>query len=272
VESVNRRNRKRKILELLEERGTMNINELAEILGVSPITLRKDLKDLEEQHLISKIWGGVTLSTHPISEPPFEDRKVENLEEKRAIARVALTLVKPGDVIGLGGGTTTYEFAKLLGGIPNIQVVTNAINIAHLLIRLGVRIIVPGGFSRDGSYILVDDRIENFFKEIFIDKCFIGVDGIDLEVGFTTLNPNENKLINTMLNSSKMVIVLADHTKIGQRRLIPMAPIEKGNVLITDEKAPKDLLSLLTKKGIKIEIAPLKPQDESYSQSEYKFK
>ena len=169
MESIARRNRKKKIIELLESRGTMDINTLAKELEISPITLRRDLKDLEEQSLVTRIWGGVTLATHSIPEPPFEDRNVENLQEKRAVARAALTLIKPGDVIGLGGGTTAYELAKLLGNIPNIQVVTNAINIAYLLLRLGVKLSFREGF-REGSYNLVGDRAEELFKEIFIDK------------------------------------------------------------------------------------------------------
>lgn len=130
----------------------MDIEELANILGVSPITLRRDLKDLENQGLVSKVWGGVTLGPHSFSETPIEDQGVENLDEKRAIAQTALTLVKPGDIVGLSGGTITYELAKLLRSIPNVQVVTNAVNIAYLLIRLGVKVIMPGGCSREGSY------------------------------------------------------------------------------------------------------------------------
>ncbi|MGB9683185.1 MAG: DeoR family transcriptional regulator, partial [bacterium] len=92
MDSIAKINRKRRILDILEARGTLSINDLAEILEISPITLRKDLQDLEKQRLITRIWGGVTLATHNVTpEPPFEDRNVENLKEKRAIAKVALT-------------------------------------------------------------------------------------------------------------------------------------------------------------------------------------
>ncbi|MGC8718080.1 MAG: DeoR/GlpR family DNA-binding transcription regulator [bacterium] len=273
MDSIAKINRKRRILDILEARGTLSINDLAEILEISPITLRKDLQDLEKQRLITRIWGGVTLATHPATpEPPFEDRSVENLKEKRAIARIALTLVKTNDVIALGGGTTTYEFAKLLGGIPNVQVITNSVNIGYLLLRLGVRIAMPGGFSREGSYNLFGDGAEEFFKNIFIDKCFMGVDGIDIDGGLTTLNPSEASIYTSMINSAHTLIVLADHTKLGQKKLIPMSPIEKVDILITDELAPKDIIKGLEKKGIKVEIAPLESQVESYSHSEYKFK
>ncbi len=272
MESIARRNRKKKIIELLESRGTMDINTLAKELEISPITLRRDLKDLEEQSLVTRIWGGVTLATHSIPEPPFEDRNVENLQEKRAVARAALTLIKPGDVIGLGGGTTTYELAKLLGNIPNIQVVTNAINIAYLLLRLGVKIVVPGGFSREGSYNLVGDRAEELFKEIFIDKLFLGADGVDVDGGITTLNPSEAKLNSIMLNSAHTVIILADYGKIGHKRLIPISSLEKVDILITDEGAPREILKKIEKKGVRVEIASLSTQNGSYSQSDYKFK
>lgn len=273
MDSIGKINRKRKILSLLEARGTLSINELAEYLGISPITLRKDLQDLERQRLITRVWGGVSLATHPVTtEPLFEDRNIENLSEKRAIAKVALTLVKPNDVIALGGGTTTYEFAKLLGGIPNVQVITNSINIAYLLLRLGVRIGMPGGFSREGSYTLFGDSAEEFFKKVFIDKCFIGVDGVDIDGGLTTLNPSEASIYASMINAANKLIVLADHTKLGQKRLIPMSPISEVDILITDELAPKDILKKIEKKGVKIEVAPLESQLESYSHSDYKFK
>ena len=272
MESIKRRNRKRKIIELLESRGTMDVDTLAKELGISPITLRGDLKDLEKQSLIVRVWGGATLATHTIPEPPFEDRNVENLQEKRAIARAALTLIKPGDVIGLGGGTTAYELAKLLGNIPNIQVVTNAINIAYLLLRLGVRIVVPGGFSREGSYNLVGDRAEESLKGIFIDKLFVGADGVDIDGGITTLNPGEARFNSTMLNSAHTVIILADHGKIGHKRLIPISPIGRVHILITDEGAPGEILKKMEKKGVRVEIASLSAQNGSYSQSDYKFK
>lgn len=271
MESIARRNRKRKILDILEARGTIDINELASILGISHITLRRDLKDLERQGLISKVWGGVTLSPHSFLETPIEDRGVENLDEKRAIARTALTLIKPGDIVGLGGGTTTYELAKLLRGIPNIQVITNAVNIAYLLIRLGVKVIMPGGYSREGSYTLNDNRIEEFFKSTYMDKLFLGADGIDIDMGVTTTNPAEILLIKAMTSSSNLIVVLADYSKIGRKRLIPVIALENIHVLITDEKAPPDILSSLEKKGIKVEIASSIHEPEIYSQSEYKF-
>jgi len=271
LDSIAKINRKKKILELLEIRGTIAINKLAKALNVSPITLRKDLQDLQKQRLINRIWGGVSVATNITPEPPFEDRNVESLQEKRSIARVALTLVKPNDVIGLGGGTTIYEFAKLLGNVPNIQVITNAVNIAHLLLRLGVRIVMPGGFSREGSYALVNDKIKEFFKGIFIDKYFLGADGVDIEAGLTTLNPGEAIVNETMISVANKVIVLADYTKLGQRRLVTMSPVGKVSLLITDEKAPKKIVGLLKKRGVKVEIASRKSTVESYSMSEYKF-
>jgi len=250
LDSIAKINRKKKILELLEIRGTIAINKLAKALNVSPITLRKDLQDLQKQRLINRIWGGVSVATNITPEPPFEDRNVESLQEKRSIARVALTLVKPNDVIGLGGGTTIYEFAKLLGNVPNIQVITNAVNIAHLLLRLGVRIVMPGGFSREGSYALVNDKIKEFFKGIFIDKYFLGADGVDIEAGLTTLNPGEAIVNETMISVANKVIVLADYTKLGQRRLVTMSPVGKVSLLITDEKAPKKIVGLLKKRPL----------------------
>ena len=271
MDSITKINRKKKILELLEIRGPIAINELAKVLKVSPITLRKDFKDLQKQGLINRIWGGVSIATNIVPGPPFEDRNVESLQEKRSIARVALTLVKPNDIIGLGGGTTIYEFAKLLGNVPNIQVITNAVNIAHLLLRLRVRILMPGGFSRENSYSLVNYKIKEFFKGIFIDKYFLAADGVDIEAGLTTLNPSEATINETMISVANKVIVLADCTKLGQRRLITMSSVGKIDLLITDEKAPKEVVKFLKKGGVRVKITSPKSTVESYSMSKYKF-
>jgi len=271
LDSIARIERKRKILELLSRRN-FGIEELAKLLNISPITLRKDLQDLQKQGLINRVWGGVTLASHASKEQPFEDKDVDSLKEKRIIARTALTLVKSNEVIGLGGGTTTFELSKLLVDITNIQVITNSINTAYMLLRLGIRIIMPGGISREGSYSLVNHKINEFFDGIFLDKYFLEVDGIDIEGGLTTLRSAEVELMSTMISVANTVIVLADSTKLGQRRFTTISPIEKIDLLITDHKAPQDIIRIFEKKGIKIEIASSEGYEEEMSMSAYKFK
>ena len=248
------------------------IEELAELLNISAITLRKDLQDLQNQGLINRVWGGVTIASHALKEQPFEDRDVDSLEEKRIIARTALTLVKPNEVIGLGAGTTTFELSKLLVDIANIQVITNSINTAHILLRLGIRIIMHGGISREGSYSLVNHKINEFFDGIFLDKYFLEVDGIDIEGGLTTLRSAEVELMSALISVANTVIVLADHKKLGQRRFATISPIEKIDLLITDYKAPQDVIQLFEGKGVKIEIASSGGDEEKMSMSNYKFK
>lgn len=178
-------------------------------------------------------------------------------QEKRAIARTAMSLLNQDDIIGISAGTTAYEFAKLLYQFPNIHVVTYGLNIAYLLARMGINVVVPGGFLREKSFALVGEETVSFLKKIHLDKCFMGVDGIDGEV-ITDVNMAEATVNRTMIERSKKLIVIADHTKLGQRKLVPIAPIERVNILITDSKADKRLLKTFEDKGIKVLVGEVR--------------
>jgi len=271
LDSLTRIERKRKILELLNHRN-FGIDELALLLDISPVTLRKDLRDLQNQRLINRVWGGVTLASQSLKEHPFEDRDVDHLEEKRSIAKTALTLIKPNEVIGLSAGTAPLELSKLLADVPNIQVVTNSVNTAHILLRLGVKVIMPGGFSREDSYSLFNDRINDFFNGIYLDKCFIEVDGVDISGGLTILRAAEADLITSMIKVANTVVVLADSKKLGMRRFTSVCSLDNTDLLITDNSASRDMIDQLRRKGLKIEIASPETDDGKTSMSEYKLK
>jgi len=255
VKGVKSERRREEILKIVSEWGIVAVKELAKELGVSLLTIRRDLATLEKEDLIERIWGGVTLKKLHQGELTFEQRSILNLEEKQAIAKAAITLIKPKDVIALTSGTTVFELAKLIPDIPDIHVVTHGINTAYYLGQRGVRVIVPGGYLRESSLSLVGDKTEAFFKDIYIDKCFMGVDGIDIDIGVTALYTAEALVYRAMIEVSKEIIVLADHTKFGKRKLALISPIERINVIITDDGVDPKVLDVFEKRGIKVMIA-----------------
>ena len=252
--------RKEKLIEVIKRSGTISIKDLARELGLSSVTIRKDIRELEEAGVVSRLWGGVSSKELSFIEQTFDQKSIINLSEKKAIAQTAITLLNPGDIIGVSAGTTAYEFAKLLYQFSNLQIVTYGVNIAYLLARMGKSVIVPGGFIRDKSYALIGEETVAFLKKIHLDKCFMGVDGIDEEV-LTDVNMAEASVNRTMIERSKKLIVIADHTKLGQRKLVPIASIDKVNILITDSKADKKLLKAFEDKGIKVLVGEVKEVD-----------
>jgi len=259
-DTILKEKRKEKLIEIIKRSGTISINDLAKKLGLSSVTIRKDIRELEEAGLVSRLWGGVSFRENSITEQTFDQKSIINLLEKKAIAQIAITLLNPGDIIGISAGTTAYEFAKLLYQFPNLQIVTYGVNIAYLLARMGKSVVVPGGFIRDKSYALIGEETVAFLKKIHLDKCFMGVDGIDEEV-LTDVNMAEATVNRTMIERSRKLIVIADHTKLGQRKLVPIASIDKVDVLVTDNKADKELLKAFEDKGVKVLVGEVKEED-----------
>ncbi len=243
--------RKEQILELLRYTEKISKKELRDILDVSPSTLEKDIRELEKEGLIQKIWGGISIKGET-SILPFEKREVINLQEKQSIAREAVKLVNPGENIGLSAGSTIYELAKLIKPESNIKVVTYAVNIACILISKGIEVIMPGGVCRDSTYALVGDMTVKFFENVHLDKCFLSANGIDLDYGLSEVNIHEATIISTIISNSSEVIALMDHTKFGRQRLIPVCKPEEIDVIITDNKTPQAYIKNLREKGIDV--------------------
>ncbi|MFN3699152.1 MAG: DeoR/GlpR family DNA-binding transcription regulator [Dictyoglomus sp.] len=259
--SILKEKRKERIMELIRKLGVVSIEDLSRELGLSTVTIRKDIKELEMSGLVDRLWGGVSIKEPSSIEPSFSQKYTLNILEKKAIARAAINLLNPEDIIGISAGTTAYEFARLLYQFPSIHVVTYGLNIAYILAKMGINVVVPGGFLREKSFALVGEETVSFLKKIHLDKCFMGVDGIDMEI-LTDVNMSEAAVNRTMIERSKELIVIADHTKLGQRKLTPIAPTERVKVLITDNKADKRLLEAFENKGIKVIVGEVKDEED----------
>ncbi|OAH09755.1 DeoR/GlpR family DNA-binding transcription regulator [Streptomyces jeddahensis] len=237
------------ILDEVRRRGGVRVNELTRKLGVSDMTVRRDLDTLARQGVIEKVHGGavpvVEASTH---EPGFEAKSGLELTAKEDIARAAAALVSPGSAIALSGGTTTYALAQHLLDVPDLTVVTNSVRVAdvfHTAQRSsgqaqGAATVVLTGGVRTPSDSLVGPVADQAIAALHFDMLFLGVHGISVEAGLSTPNLAEAETNRRLVHSARRVIVVADHTKWGTVGLSSFAELEQVDTLVTDSGLPPE--------------------------------
>lgn len=231
------------ILDEVRRRGGVRVNELTRKLGVSDMTVRRDLDALARQGVLEKVHGGavpvVEASTH---EPGFEAKSGLELNAKEDIARTAASLVAPGTAIALSGGTTTYALAHHLLDVPDLTVVTNSVRVADVFHsaqrtsgqRQGAATVVLTGGVRTPSDSLVGPVADQAIGALHFDVLFLGVHGISAEAGLSTPNLAEAETNRRLVQSARRVIVVADHTKWGTVGLSSFAGLDQVDTLVTD--------------------------------------
>jgi DeoR/GlpR family transcriptional regulator of sugar metabolism len=237
------------ILDEVRRRGGVRVNELTRKLGVSDMTIRRDLDALARQGMLEKVHGGavpvVEASTH---EPGFEAKSGLELTAKEDIARTAAQLVAPGTAIALSGGTTTYALAQQLLDVPDLTVVTNSVRVADVFHsaqrtsgqRQGAATVVLTGGVRTPSDSLVGPVADQAIAALHFDVLFLGVHGISAEAGLSTPNLAEAETNRRLVQSARHVVVVADHTKWGVVGLSSFAALEQVDTLVTDAGMPAD--------------------------------
>ncbi|MFQ6147826.1 DeoR/GlpR family DNA-binding transcription regulator [Streptomyces seoulensis] len=237
------------ILDEVRRRGGVRVNELTRKLGVSDMTVRRDLDALARQGMLEKVHGGavpvVEASTH---EPGFEAKSGLELSAKEDIARAAAQLVAPGSAIALSGGTTTYALAHHLVDVPDLTVVTNSVRVADVFHtaqrasgqRQGSATVVLTGGVRTPSDSLVGPVADQAIAALHFDVLFLGVHGISAEAGLSTPNLAEAETNRRLVQSARRVVVVADHTKWGVVGLSSFAALERIDTLVTDAGLPPE--------------------------------
>jgi DeoR family transcriptional regulator of aga operon len=243
------------ILQKLVENGQVDVNSLSKDLGVSEVTIRNDLTKLEEKKMLIRARGGAIKLDRVGTDFHLADKNKQHLEEKKRIGEKAASLIEEGDTIILDSGTTTIEITRHLSRLNNLTIITNALNVATVLVEhKNTNVIIPGGFLKKNSFSLVGSSAEESFRNYFCDKLFIAVDGFSTTHGISTPSIEEAHLNRIMIEISKKVIVVADSSKFLKRSFALIAPVSKVDVVITDKGILPEDQKKLESQGIELLI------------------
>jgi DeoR family transcriptional regulator of aga operon len=227
--------RRQHILSLAQQNGRVLVEELSETLGISRITIRKDLDFLERRGVLQRTHGGALLpQSGTIFDPTLKEKEGRHSEEKRRIAVAAASLVQEGQCILLDSGTTTTVIAKTLMQFSRLTIITNAVNIAAELSGTNFDVILTGGTLRKNSFSLVGPLAEEVLRDMYADILFLGVDGFDLEIGLTTPNLMESRVNRAMVKAASKTIAVCDSTKFNRRSLSKIVDVTAIHHVITD--------------------------------------
>lgn len=250
---VNKVDRFNRILEELGRDGSTTVEGLAQLLGVSPATVRRDLQELEDHRLLARTHGGAV--AHGLSyELPIRYRTTRS-EEKRRIGAAAAKLVPPGSVVGVTGGTTTTEAARSLTA-PDLTIVTNALNIAaELAVRPDLRLVVTGGVARSASFELVGPIAEQMLEHYNIDVALLGADGVDVRAGASTHDDIEARCNFALAARSHRRFLLVDSSKLGRVAFARICGLDSIDILITDTGADPAQVEDFKRAGVEVQLA-----------------
>jgi DeoR family transcriptional regulator of aga operon len=248
-------NRHKVILEKLTERKHVEVLDLCKELKVSAVTIRKDLKLLEQKKLLFRTHGGASLENPYINDRPVNEKEKIRIEEKRNIGIAAAQLIKTNEANILGSGTTVLALARAIQPQGKMTIITSALNVAMELLRhTDIEVLQLGGNTRHSSSSVTGFYAEKMLEDTFCNKLFLGVDGIDFEHGLTTTNIAEAQLNQKMISVSQEVIVLADSSKFGKRGFGRICGIDQINHVITDSGVTPDIIKTFKEHGIEVTV------------------
>src|ERR1700744_6117329 len=247
--------RRQHILSLAQQHGRVLVEELSQSLGISRITIRKDLDYLQKRGVLQRTHGGaLPPGSGALSDPSLQEKEGRHSSEKQRISAAAGELVEEGQCVLLDSGTTTTAIARALKKFSHLTVITNAVNIAAELSGTDFEVLLTGGSLRKNSFSLVGPLAEDMLHEIHADILFLGVDGFDVETGLTTPNLMESRVNRAMVKSSSKVIAVCDSTKFGRRSLCKIVDATAIHHVVTDNNLPKETAEALRNLNIKLTL------------------
>jgi len=249
--------RKLKILEYIEEHRKATVAELCDVFHVSSATIRNDLRDLEGAGLLIRTHGGAMVKTKTGLESDMNQRKVQHLAEKRAIAETALRLVEDGDTIILDTGTTTLELARILGQRADVTVVTNDLAIALALEDIEtVKTVFMGGIVRRKFHCTVVGGLSSrdVFSGLTVDKAFMALNSFSIDKGASTPDITHAETKKLMMSIAAKVILLFDSSKMGRNSFALFAPTDRIDAIVTDSMRPEER-ARLEENGVEVLVS-----------------
>jgi DeoR/GlpR family transcriptional regulator of sugar metabolism len=250
ISSLERRNQ---ILQFIHRSQRISITELCGNFLVSEATARRDLETLASEGKIQRVHGGAIALTQAPPEQPILQRQNEQAQEKLRIGRAAADLVRDGETVFLGSGTTVLEAARSLRERHNLTVITNSLPVVNALAGLEeITVICLGGMLRDSELSFIGHITEQALAEVRADKVLIGTRAISLEHGLTHEYLPETMTDRAILKAGQEIVVLADHTKLGRAATVLLAPIESIQTIVTDVQSSHDFIEAVQQRGLHV--------------------
>ncbi len=243
--------RYQKILNLMQEDGSVRVSELKKLMDVSAETIRRDLENMEQQGLIRRTRGGAFLNEKE-EYRPFDIRGAQERESKQEIAEFAASFIEEGQAIALDSGTTSYELARVIKHkFQNLTVVTNSVAIVNELAGArGITIIATGGVYRAEEMAFVSEMAGLIFEKLNIHTFFLTTCGISVDRGITYQRMDEIIVQEKMMEASDQTYVITDSSKLGVNSLVKMCDIDRVSRIITDSKATEEQLLPFVRAGV----------------------
>lgn len=247
--------RHEQILQLIREQGFVSIGSMAELFGVTPQTVRRDINILSRQGVIQRHHGGAgpILSTENMD---YLDRRVHCLHEKRAIATLVAGQISPRSSLFINIGTTTEEVARALFKHDRLRVITNNLNVAQILCKnASIEVIVAGGLVRHKDCGIVGEATIDFVRQFKVDYGIIGISSIDMDGTLLDFDYREVRAARAIIENSRKVFLVTDHTKFGRNAMVRLGSIEEVDAVFTDRRPPEELVEIMRRSGVALYVA-----------------
>lgn len=243
-----------KILDLVNEKDRISVQELSARLGLSVVTIRKDLEELESEGLLRRQHGYAAKA----SPDAINSRMSFRYLEKKKIAQKAVSLVEPMETIMIESGSTCALFAAELAAVNDVTIITNSTYIARSLGNApGVKVILLGGDYDTVAEVTTGPVTELCAREYYVDKIFVGIDGFTEESGFTNINHTRCSTVRALAKQADKVIVLTTSDKFGKRSVAKMFSTKEVHTVVTDSNLPLEYTDSLRSQNVQVELAEI---------------
>ena len=244
-----------RLITLITERGYMNIDELAQILDVSTQTVRRDIRKLSDDGLISRHHGGAGRVSSMIN-TAFEQRELSYTDEKMAIARDIAEYIPDNCTIFITIGTTVEHIARALGVRKNLRIITNSLRVAHILYKhQGFEVMVPGGIIRPHNSGIIGPSAVSFVEDFRADYLITSMGAIESDGTILEFDINEAAVVKAMIAHSRHLLLAADHTKFHSSAAVEIGCVSQASSLFTDQQPPQQINNYLKQHQVELRIA-----------------
>ncbi|MEA3363711.1 MAG: DeoR/GlpR family transcriptional regulator [Thermodesulfobacteriota bacterium] len=247
--------RQQKILSLVQQRGFVSVETLAQNFNVTSQTIRRDINTLCDQEFLTRYHGGAGLSSS-VENVEYATRQVTNLEEKCNIARIVAAHIPDRASIFINIGTTTEEIAKALLNHTGLKIITNNLNVAAILrSNPSFEIIIAGGVVRQRDGGITGEATIDFIRQFKVNFGIIGISGIDPDGTLLDFDYHEVRVSQAIIENSRQIFLAADHTKFDRNAMVRLGNLEQIDALFTDRHPPEHIAALLEEKNIALHTA-----------------